>query len=64
MEGSPRMVKKKIITFLDKMYLLDCHCFFPHSFKTNVSEDPSPLLRGFKGSLMETNKMLPSSLLH
>ena len=66
MEGSPVVVKKeKSITFQNKVYLLDCHSFlsFLLSFQINVSEDSALLLQGFKGSMKETNKMLPSSTL-
>ena len=60
-----REEKEKLTHIQIRCNLLDFYSFpsFLLSFQTNVSEDYSLLLQGFKGSVKETNKMLPFSLL-
>ena len=67
MEGSPargREEKKKLTHIQIRCNWLNFYSFlsFLLSFQTNVSEDSSLPLQGFKGSVKEGNKMLPFSL--
>ena len=59
-----REEKEKLTHIQIRCNLLDYYSFlsFLLSFQTNVPEDSSLLLQGFKGSVKETNKILPFSL--